>query len=90
MAHYAPQYDALNGINFEPGVGVGMHAYEGVGRQPFSGHRYAFPLGSSAENTLDIYHDLLGKRRGVNIAVKEMLGDTVLALAVSNASGEPA
>ena len=88
--HNAPEYDTLADTVFEPGVGVGMHAYEGIGRQPFSGHRYAFPLGSSAENTLDMYTDLLGKRRGINIAVKEMIGSSVIALVAANASGEPA
>ncbi len=88
--HSAPAYDTLDEIMFERGVGVGAHAYEGVGRQPFTDYRYAFPLGSSAENTLDIYTDLLGKRRGVNIAVKEMIGASVIAIEVANASGEAA
>jgi hypothetical protein len=86
----AARYDTISEANFEPGVGIGLHAYEGVGRQPFTGNRYAFPLGSTAENTLDIYHDLLGKRRGVNIAVKELLGSGAMALVAANASGEPA
>jgi len=89
--HSDAAYDTLSEANFEPGIGVGAHAYhDGAGRQPFTGYRYAFPLGSSAENTLDIYHDLLGKRRGVNIAVKELLGSGAITLLAANASGEPA
>jgi hypothetical protein len=88
--HDAPEYDTLADTVFEPGVGVGVHAFDGSMRRPFTGHRYPFPLGSSAENTLDIYTDLLGKRRGVNIAVKETLGSSVIALVAANASGDPA
>lgn len=80
----------LNTANVEPGVGLGIHAYAGVGRQPFEGRPYPFPLGSSAEDTLDIYLDLLGNRRGYNVAVKQMVGPTIIELLVENASGEPA